>query len=152
MTDEPIVTMLRSFEASPRRVYAAWTEARHVAQWWGPHGFTVPLCEMDVRPGGAFRIHMRGPDGTVHRTKGQYHEVVEPDRLVLTDGFEDEPKPTGDMTWTVTFDPHGADATDLRIHLRCQSIADRDTILRMGWRDGTAEMLDRLAAYLPKVR
>jgi len=54
----------RVVNASRSLVFKAWTDAKDVAQWWGPRGFTNPVCELDVRPGGAIRIHMRGPDGT----------------------------------------------------------------------------------------
>src|SRR5882762_715575 len=62
----------------------AWTDPKQVAEWWGPHRFTNPVCDLDVRPGGAIRIHMRGPDGTVYPMTGVYQEVVEPERLVFT--------------------------------------------------------------------
>ena len=51
-------------------VFKAWTDPKQMAQWWGPKGFTNPVCEMDVRPGGAHRIVMRGPDGTDYPIKG----------------------------------------------------------------------------------
>src|SRR5579871_3749344 len=74
----------RVFEAPRALVFKAWTDPKHMAQWWGPRGFTNPVCELDVRPGGAWRIVMRGPDGALHPTKGVYREVVEPERLVMT--------------------------------------------------------------------
>lgn len=143
------VTMTRVLDAPPSRVFAAWTDPIQAAQWWGPHGFTAPVCEMDVRPGGTFRIHMQGPDGAIYRSKGVYHQVEAPAKLVLTDGFDDEPKPTQDMLWTVRFDPEDG-KTKLDIHVQCQSVEDRDTIVKMGWREGTSQMLDRLAAFLAR--
>src|SRR3989442_14953659 len=74
----------RVLSAPRSRVFTAWTDPKHVAPWWGPHGFTNPVCELDVRPGGAIRIHMRGPDGTVYPMTGVYQEIVEPERLVFT--------------------------------------------------------------------
>ena len=50
-------------------MFKAWTDPKHMAQWWGPHTFTNPVCEMDVRPGGAYRIVMRGPDGASIRPR-----------------------------------------------------------------------------------
>ena len=60
------LTLVRTFDAPRDLVLEAFSEPRHLAQWWGPHGYTNPLCELDARPGGAFRIHMCGPDGTIH--------------------------------------------------------------------------------------
>jgi uncharacterized protein YndB with AHSA1/START domain len=59
-----------------------WTDPHHVAQWWGPHGFTNPVCEMDVRPGGALRIVMRAPDGTDYPMTETFREIAAPERLV----------------------------------------------------------------------
>jgi uncharacterized protein YndB with AHSA1/START domain len=53
------LTISRVFDAPRGRVFKAWIDANHMAQWWGPQGFTNPVCELDVRPGGAIRIHMR---------------------------------------------------------------------------------------------
>ena len=55
----------RVFDAPREVVFKAWTDPQLLAQWWGPKGFTNPVCELDARPGGAIRVHMRGPDGTV---------------------------------------------------------------------------------------
>src|SRR3984885_10858283 len=71
--------------AAPRGVVLrAANDQQHVAQWWGPTRFTNPRCELDVRPGGAIRIDMRGPDGTVYPMSGVYQEIVKPERLVFT--------------------------------------------------------------------
>ena len=60
---ERVLVIERIFDAPPNLVFKAWTDPKQVAQWWGPKGFTNPVCEMDVRPGGALRIVMRAPDG-----------------------------------------------------------------------------------------
>jgi hypothetical protein len=56
----------RVLDAPPDRVFRAWTDPEGLARWWGPKGFTNPLCEVDARPGGAIRIHMRSPGGKAH--------------------------------------------------------------------------------------
>lgn len=76
--------LTRIFDAPRDLVFRAWTDPKQVAQWWGPHGFTNPVCEMDVRSGGAILIHMRGPDGTLYPMKGTFQEIVKPERLVMT--------------------------------------------------------------------
>ena len=62
--------MKRVFAAPRQMVFDAWTKPEVVAQWWGPNGFTTPVCEIDARSGGALRIHMRGPDGTIYPRLG----------------------------------------------------------------------------------
>jgi len=72
----------RLFDAPRELVWKLWTDPHHVAQWWGPRGFTNTVHEMNVRPGGVFRFHMHGPDGRNYRNEIVYREVVEPERLV----------------------------------------------------------------------
>lgn len=148
--DDRELVLTRVFNAPRTLVYKAWTEPKHVAQWWGPKGFTNPLVELDVRPGGIWRIHMQGPDGTIYPSKGVYQEIVPPEKLVMTDGFDQDPKPAQDMIWTVTFD-EVENKTQVTIRVRCATIADREKIKEMGWREGTTQMLERLADYLPKM-
>ena len=60
----PDMTIVRVFDAPRRLVWQAWTEPQRLAQWFGPKGFTNPVCEVDARPGGALRVTMQAPDGT----------------------------------------------------------------------------------------
>jgi uncharacterized protein YndB with AHSA1/START domain len=78
------LVLTRVFDAPRATVFRAWTDPKHLTRWWGPHGFTNPVCEADAKPGGAIRIDMRGPDGTVYPMIGTFHEVVPPERLVFT--------------------------------------------------------------------
>ncbi|MEQ1885650.1 MAG: SRPBCC domain-containing protein [Bryobacteraceae bacterium] len=77
------LTITRIFNAPRELVYQAWTDPGHLRIWWGPHGFSNPECEIDVRPGGKWRILMRGP-GYEAPCGGEYIEVVENERLVFT--------------------------------------------------------------------
>src|ERR1700689_4045546 len=78
------LTITRVFDAPRNIVFAAWTDAKQLAQWWGPTGFTNPVCEIDVRPGGAIRIDMRAPDGTIYPMTGVFVEIVPLERIVFT--------------------------------------------------------------------
>ena len=69
-------------------VFSLWTDAKHLASWWGPHGFTNPRCEADPRPGGKILIHMQAPDGGVHPMGGSLHEIVPHERIVFTSFVE----------------------------------------------------------------
>ncbi|HET9685736.1 MAG TPA: SRPBCC domain-containing protein, partial [Pseudolabrys sp.] len=78
------VTILRVLDAPRALVWKAWTDPKMMAQWFGPRGFTIPVCELDVRAGGSLRIVMRGPDGQDYPMKGEFREVVAPERLLFT--------------------------------------------------------------------
>ena len=138
------LVITRVFDAPPRLVFKAWTEPERLMRWWGPQGFTMPACEMDVRPGGAFRFRMRGPDGTDHRLQGVYREIVEPERLVCTWTWVDaEGKPGHETLLTVHFAEQGG-KTKLTLHQAIfESVTARD-----GHQDGWTSSLDRLAASL----
>lgn len=72
----------REFDAPRELVWKAVTESGHLMRWWGPKGFTVLTCEVDLRPGGTFRFSMRSPDGKMMWGKWVYREIVRPERLV----------------------------------------------------------------------
>jgi uncharacterized protein YndB with AHSA1/START domain len=130
---------------TPRHiVFQAWTEPDRVARWWGPQGFTTVYHDMDIRPGGAFRVCMRSPEGVEHWKQGVYREVVEPERLVFTFAWEDaDAKPGHQTLVTVTFAERG-DKTELRLHQAVfGSIARRDEH-QHGW----TSTLERFAEYL----
>ena len=78
------LTLTRVFRAPRALVFQAWTDPKHLSQWWGPKGFTNPVCEEDARVGGALRIVMRAPDGAEYPMIGVFREVVAPERLVFT--------------------------------------------------------------------
>src|SRR3974390_123503 len=83
------ITLVRTFDAPRELVFSIWTEAKHLAQWWGPHHFDNPVCEADARVGGAILIHMRGPDGVAHVMGGLYQEITPPSRIVFTTAVDD---------------------------------------------------------------
>ena len=89
-TAEQTLTITRVFNAPRSLVFQAWTQCERMRHWWGPKGFTVPFCEIDLRPGGMSRFDMRSPEGKDFWSQGIYREVVEPERIVVTDSFADE--------------------------------------------------------------
>lgn len=154
MPPEPTVRELiitRIFDAPRELVFKAWTDPRHVAQWWGPAGFINPVCELDLRPGGAIRIHMQGPDGVLYPSQGVFHEIVEPERLVFTSrAFEDEAgHPQLEVLNTVTFAEH-----DGKTKLTLQAVVVKATpeMARSlaGMEEGWNQSLDRLAEELAR--
>lgn len=93
----------RTFAAPRERVFRAWTTPEEMKQWKAPGELTTPVAEVDLRPGGKYRIHMRAPDGALHRLVGVYRVVEPPAKLVYTWRWEDDPgKPTETLV-TVEF-------------------------------------------------
>lgn len=139
---ELVVT--RILDAPRALVFKAWTEPDRAARWWGPQGFVTLYCKMDVRPGGAFRVCMRSPEGTEHWKQGVYREVVEPERLVFTFAWEDaDGRPGHETVVTVTFAEHGT-KTRLTLHQGVfETVAARDSH-QSGW----TSTVERLADYL----
>ena len=136
----------RIFDAPRQLVFKVWTDPSHLVRWWGPQGFTSTIIgPIDIRPGGAYRIHMRGPEGDDHWSQGVYREVVEPERIVMAGAWTDaQGKPTSPETLlTVTFEEHQG-KTKLTLHQALfASVTARDAH-RGGWNSS----LDRLAEYL----
>jgi uncharacterized protein YndB with AHSA1/START domain len=138
------LVITRMFDAPRHIVFKAWTEPERLMRWWGPRGYTMTLCEMDIRPGGAYRFHMRSSDGTELRLAGVLREIVEPARLVLTSAWVDaEGKPGHETLLTLTFADRGG-KTLLTLHQAVfESVTARDAHIG-GW----TSALDCLAEYL----
>jgi uncharacterized protein YndB with AHSA1/START domain len=149
---QPTLTFTRTFNAPRELVFAAWTEPEHVKRWFGPRVFTLPVCEIDLRPGGDFRYVMRGPEDTKfagdYAMGGEYHEVVPPERIVYTEWLEGE-QDRGAVV-TLTFDEWDG-KTVLTSRSVYRSVTDRDAHLAMGMEPGMSETLDRLAEHLDTI-
>ena len=142
------LVLTRVFDAPRELVFKAWTDPKIVAQWWGPHRFTSPVCELDARPGGAIRIHMRGPDGTVYPMTGTYQEIVEPERIAFTSAALDAAgNPMFEMLTTVTFAEEGGKTKQILRTCVIKSTAEAPRYLA-GMEAGWTQSLERLTAYL----
>ena len=149
MNNPKELVITRLFDAPRELVFKAWTEPERVAQWWGPHGFTSPICELDVRPGGAMLIHMRGPDGDVYPMRGVFHEIIPPERLVFTTRtLEDEAgNPQLEVLHTITLTDLDR-KTRLTLKARVVKSAPEAVGLLAGMEEGWIQGLDRLAESL----
>jgi uncharacterized protein YndB with AHSA1/START domain len=143
------ILVVRVFEAPRDLVWKAWTDPRRLAQWWGPRGFTNPVCEADARPGGRWRIVMRGPDGAEYPHGGRYIEVAAPERLVMTNALEGDYHPFGENVWTVTFEEVDG-RTTVTTRVVCASRKDRDAMVETGFNQGYGMSLDKLAERLAR--
>lgn len=146
------LVITRVFDAPRSLVFKAWTDPKHVAQWWGPKGYTNPVCELDLRPGGAIYIEMTGPDGIMIPNKGIFHEIVEPERIVFTTkAFEDEQgNPHLEVLNTITFAEQDGKT---QLTMRALVVKEDATVAisLSGMEQGWNESLDRLAESLANV-
>jgi uncharacterized protein YndB with AHSA1/START domain len=133
----------RLFDAPRAVVFEAWTKAEHVTQWWDPSGLPLAICEIDLRPNGAFRWVNRAPGGGEgHTFSGIYREIAPPEKLVFTSPSSPE------QGATLVFTEEGKQ-TKLTLTMECATRKDRDALLQMRVDAGTAQTLENLAAYLP---
>ncbi len=132
---QPTTTITRDFAAPPNLVFRAWTEPRLLARWFLPTGFTNALCEVDLRPEGAFRVHMRAPDGQVYPTQGRYLEVHEPDSIVYIDTWDDDRAENLPVQISIDFEARD-EGTRLVLTSLFASETHRDEVLAQGVADG----------------
>jgi uncharacterized protein YndB with AHSA1/START domain len=151
LADRELV-LTRLIDASHEKLYRAWTEPELLKQWFAPSPWTTPKAELDVRPGGANLIVMRGPDGNEFPNRGVYLEVVPNQRLVFTDAFTQawEPSQKPFMTVILTFEDEGG-KTRYTARARHWTIADREAHENMGFHKGWGLCTDQLAALVAKL-
>jgi uncharacterized protein YndB with AHSA1/START domain len=139
------VAMTRVFDAPRRLVWEAWTNPKHVPHWLlGPEGWTMPVCEIDLRPGGAWHFVWRRSDGSEMEMRGLYKEIIAPDRLVTTESWGgDWPETVNTLTLS---EKNGK--TTMTQTVLYPSKEARDAALKTGMKDGASESFDRLARHL----
>jgi uncharacterized protein YndB with AHSA1/START domain/ketosteroid isomerase-like protein len=139
------LAITRVFEAPPDAVFRAWTDPTLARTWWSPRGFTTVSCDMDVRPGGAWRVRMRSPSGRLHDEGGVFREVSAPDRLVFSQVWDDPSgRPGVETLVTVTFAAHGPGATKVRFEQSGFATASSCDGHEGGW----SSCFDRLSGEL----
>lgn len=144
------LSITRVFDAPPAVVFKAWTDPKQMEQWWGPDCFTNPVCELDPRPGGAWRIVMRAPDGVEYECGGVYSEVIKPERLVFTNNaYDHEGKSLLEGVTSVTFAAQGA-KTKLTLETHMVGKVSFAAQMLAGMEAGWNQSLDRLADLLAK--
>jgi uncharacterized protein YndB with AHSA1/START domain len=144
--DREIVTT-RLLNAPRELVFKVWTDPKHLPHWYGPNGFRTTIHEMDVRPGGVWRLVMHGPDGRDYNNHIVFDEVVPPERLVYRHVPEPGAEPATHQT-IVTFADRGG-KTELTLRLIFESNAVRDHLNKIyGAVEGGRQTVGRLADYL----
>ena len=142
------VVFTRVYDVPRALVYRAWTDPKELAKWWGPKGFTNPVCELDARPGGAIRIDMTAPDGTVYLMTGTVREVAPPERFVFAATAHDEKRrPIAEVLNSATFSERGGKTT-MEIRSTVLSATPEAASSLAGMRQGWTQSLVRLAEHV----
>ena len=145
------IKVVRRFAGDRNTLWAMWTRAEHLRNWWGPKGFTTPVCEVDFRPGGSWFYCMQDPEGQRFCGKMIYGEIDAPRRFTAVELFTDEEgnpaegMPEGRVV--LEFEEAGGETILTNIS-RYNNQEARDRIIEMGVEAGLSQTLDRLDEYL----
>jgi uncharacterized protein YndB with AHSA1/START domain len=136
------IRMTRLFDAPRHLVFEAMSKPEHIKRWWGRlgEGYSVPVCEVDLRPGGAWRFVNRHPQGEAG-FHGVYREIAPPERVVFTEIYDPFPDAESVVTAVLTEE---AGKTRLTVTCLYRSVDVRDTVLKTGMANGAAISYDRL--------
>jgi uncharacterized protein YndB with AHSA1/START domain len=149
-TSDRELVLTRIINAPREKVFKAWTDPELLRQWFAPKPWTTPVAQLDVRPGGANLIVMRGPDGNEFPNRGVYLEVVRNERLVFTDAYTKawEPSEKPFMTATLTFEDAGSGKTKYTARVLHWTVADCETHKKMGFHEGWGQCAAQLEAVV----
>jgi len=148
-TSDRELILTRLLNAPRELVFEVWTNPEHVKHWWGPNGFTNTIHEMNVIPGGIWRLTMHGPDGRDYPNKIIFIEVVKPERLVYKHSGDDDTEPVN-FHVVVTFEEVG-DKTLLTMHSVFPTKEELDFVVKEYKADeGGIQTLNRLEKYLSR--
>lgn len=150
-SDPCVIIGTREFDAPRELVWQAWSDPKHLSQWWGPDGFTTTTSAFDMRPGGVWRFVMHGPDGRDYENRVTFDEVVKPERLAYHHGGGDDVEPVQFRT-IVTFEELGNNRTRLTMRGMFPSAEERARVIReYGADKGLAQTMSRLGDYLATI-
>lgn len=140
----------REFAAPRELVFKAWADPKHLAQWWGPRGFTNPVCNWDVRPGGKIYVVMRAPNGDEYPMDGGFREIVPSEKLAFACGpLNDKGEMLFEFLHEVTFtEEHGK--TKMVLRSRVLRTSPEAAKYIAGFEAGMGQSLDRLAELVEK--
>jgi uncharacterized protein YndB with AHSA1/START domain len=139
------IRMTRVFDAPRELVFEAHSSCEHMSNWWGPRKYEFASCEVDFRPGGKWRIVHSSPGEEDQGFRGEFREIVPPERIVWT--FEWEGLPGHISVETLTLEESDGKTT-VTANAVYDSVEDRDGMLQTGMEEGAAETYDRLDEYL----
>ncbi|HEX2362471.1 MAG TPA: SRPBCC family protein [Jiangellaceae bacterium] len=144
------IVMSRTFDAPRDLVFEAHSSCEHMRNWWGPRKYEFVSCEIDFRPGGSWRIVQKSEDGVdEHRFRGEFREIVRPERIVWT--FEWEGMPGHVSVETLTLEETDGKTT-VTARSVYDTVEDRDGTLQSGMESGAVESYERLDEYLETLK
>jgi uncharacterized protein YndB with AHSA1/START domain len=148
---ERTLVVTRVFDAPRELVFKAWTDPKQVAQWFPPKDFTAPVCEVDPRPGGVFRIVMKGPEGEPFNGgefpgEGVFTEIVANERLAFTFAGEGDVPPP--ILMTVLFEDQGKGKTKVTVNQTARTIGEYEDLVKLGSEEGLSQSFDKLDELL----
>jgi uncharacterized protein YndB with AHSA1/START domain len=147
--DPRAIITTRVLDAPRELVFEVWSDPKHLAQWWGPDGFSTTTSAFDMRPGGVWRFVMHGPDGRDYDNRITFDVIEKPDRIVYHHGDDAEPV---QFRTTVTFEDVGDNKTRLTLHAVFPSAEERARVIReYGADKGAQQTVSRLADYVAKL-
>jgi uncharacterized protein (TIGR02246 family) len=141
--NKKVASVVRTFNLPRDQLFELWVQPEHARHWYGPHGFTVPYCEIDARQGGAYRLCMRGPDGRECWEKGIYREFDAPQRIVTECSVTYGGESVDGISSEIVFEDQG-EHTKVTV-----TMAYSDVDFTKGAEEGWNQTLDRLASYIP---
>ena len=155
------LTIIKIFDVPREIVWKAWTDPERFMRWWGPKGFTSPVCKIDLRVGGGYLNCMRSPEGQDFWSKGVFREIVAPERLTMTDSFADE---HGNMVPATHYGLSLDFPLEMLITVTLENLEGKTKLTlkhsgidginatdRRNMQQGWDQSLDKLAAYVVKV-
>jgi len=142
------LTITRTFNAPINLVWAAWTDSELLKNWWGPKGFTNPVCNWDIKKGNKIFIEMKAPDGIVYPMDGEFGDIIEQEKIVFTSAALDKDgKRLFEVLNTITFIEEG-DKTKLILHFIFSNVKPEGAQHIAGAEMGWNMSLDRLVNLL----
>jgi uncharacterized protein YndB with AHSA1/START domain len=144
-TSDREIVITRLLNAPRELVFQAWTDPKHLINWWGPKGFTNTFQEVDITTGGTWKFIMHGPDGVDYPNVILFQEIIKPERLVYVHGDDKDPS---QFTVTITFEAVG-NKTNLTMRSVFRTAAERDFVIKeFKAVEGGNQTLDRLEKEL----
>lgn len=143
------IVMTRVFDAPRELVFEVHSTCEHMGRWWGPRRYTIIDCKMDFVPGGAWRIVHRGDDAQEYGFRGEFREIVPPEKIVWTFEFEGMPGHVSVETLTLEEQDGKTKLTATSVY---DSVEERNAMLETGMEEGAAETWDRLAELLAELQ
>jgi uncharacterized protein YndB with AHSA1/START domain len=144
-TSDREIVITRLLNAPRELVFQAWTDPKHLINWWGPKGFTNTFQEVDITTGGTWKFIMHGPDGVDYPNVILFQEIIKPERLVYVHGDDKDPS---QFTVTITFEAVG-NKTNLTMRSVFRTAAERDFVIKeFKAVEGGNQTLDRLEEEL----